>query len=105
MQKEQKNTPKQIPFTSHTDAQCIAGIAQDVVEPIILSTCAGSQVEKCQEIMAEKRTDQFMIYARMLRKQVSAKDCDIVRTKIFNFHRVRSVLISKAKKQSKSTNV
>ena len=57
------------PYTSHADAQYMARIVQDVVELITLSEYAGAQTEWCQEILADRSVEQFMICTRMLKSR------------------------------------
>ena len=82
-------------YMSHTDAQHMASIMQDVAKLITLSEYAGAQAETCQEILAARSTEQFMTWAMMLRKQRYQQRIWTVKSKIFNFHSIRSVIIAK----------
>ena len=70
---------------------------QSVAEQIISIESLGARTERCQEMATEKSAEQLMTHIKTLRKQMATKEFDTIRSKIFSFHSIRSVIIAELK--------
>ena len=77
----------------------MAGAVQDMGNSTALSGCAGVRAGSCQRMT--KDADQFITYAKMFKgKELSTQEFHVLRSKAFNIHSIRSVIITKPRTKS-----